>query len=388
MNVSAVPALMAGVANSTAVGTGRPDETETVNMLGERSNQCLAYDFFIEAVLMGALCLLGFAGNTLSMLCLWRDRSKSATPFLLVSLELADTLFLVAVLVLRVLPSVHTYTGQLGVLVSAFPYFGRYGWPCALTAETATIYLTILVTLNRYVAVCRPYETFKFCSLADAKRHVIIVCAFSVLYNLPRFFEYEFASVKDANTANLTTHGVVLSSLGVNRTYQIIYTNILYCLVFFLGPFVALVFLNSELIAALRETKRKRMKVLNMESSSSRSEDDITLMLIVVVVVFVVCQTPASTTQVLLSFLSDNLRGCPSTFFYYERISDLLVVVNSSINFIIYCFCSRRFRQILADLVCHRKEAPHDTIDKSEMSCRQYRPNRKDTNGVTRLSQV
>lgn len=373
--------------NGTAAGTGRPEETETVNMLGERNPQCLAYDFFIEAVLMGALCLLGFAGNTLSMLCLWRDRSKSATPFLLVSLELADTLFLIAVLVLRVLPSVQTYTGQLGGLVPAFPYFGRYGWPCALTAETATIYLTILVTLNRYVAVCRPYETSKFCSLADAKRHVVIVCAFAVLYNLPRFFEYEFAPIEDANN-NVTGRGVVLSHLGVDRTYQILYANVLYCLVFFLGPFVALVFLNSELIAALRETKRKRMKVLNMDSSSSRSEDDITLMLIVVVVVFVVCQTPASTTQVLLSFLSDNMRGCPSTFFYYERISDLLVVVNSSINFIIYCFCSRRFRQILSDLMCQGKEAPLEAMDRSEMSCRHYRPNRKDTNGVTRLTQV
>jgi len=353
-------------------------------MLGVVDTKCLAYDFFIETVLMGALCLLGFVGNTLSMLCLWRDRSKSATPFLLISLEVADTLFLITVLVVRVLPSAQTYTGQLGGLVPAFEYFGRFGWPCALTAETATIYLTILVTLNRYVAVCRPYETSKFCSLADARRHVVIVCAFAVLYNLPRFFEYRSALIDDPRR-NATIRVVVLSSLGDDRTYQIVYGNVLYCLVFFLGPFVALVFLNSELIAALRETKRKRMKVLNMDSSS---EDDITLMLIVVVVVFVVCQTPASTTQVLLSFLSRKMRGCPTTFFYYERISDLLIVVNSSINFIIYCFCSRRFRQILSDLMCRRKEPPLETTDRSEMSCRQYRPNRKDTNGVTRLSQV
>jgi len=48
----------------------------------------------IEAVLMGLLCLFGFAGNSVSTVCLLRDRSTSATPFLLVSLGIADTLFL------------------------------------------------------------------------------------------------------------------------------------------------------------------------------------------------------------------------------------------------------------------------------------------------------
>ena len=33
-----------------------------------------------QTVLMGSLCLFGFAGNTLSMVCLRRDKSRSATP--------------------------------------------------------------------------------------------------------------------------------------------------------------------------------------------------------------------------------------------------------------------------------------------------------------------
>jgi len=66
---------------------------------------CRVYDFVIETVLMGSLCLFGFAGNTLSMICLRRDRSNSATPLLLISLEISDTLFLTAVLVVRVISS-------------------------------------------------------------------------------------------------------------------------------------------------------------------------------------------------------------------------------------------------------------------------------------------
>ena len=75
--------------------------------------------------------------------------------------------------------------------------------------------------------------------------------------------------------------------------------------------------------------------------------------LIVVVVVFIITQTPALITQVLQGFLHTD-HTCPLPFFYYERISDLLIVANSSLNFIIYCFCSRRFRQVLRSLVCNR----------------------------------
>jgi len=84
------------------------------------------------------------------------------------------------------------------------------------------------------------------------------------------------------------------------------------------------------------------------------SEDDITRMLIVVVLVFVICQTPALITQLLIVLLSQDAKACPSPFFFYERISDLLVVVNSSVNFIIYCFCSGTFRQIVLTVFCRR----------------------------------
>ena len=66
---------------------------------------CRIYDFVMETILMGSLCLFGFAGNTLSMICLRRDMSRSATPLLLISLEISDTLFLSAVLVVRVISS-------------------------------------------------------------------------------------------------------------------------------------------------------------------------------------------------------------------------------------------------------------------------------------------
>jgi len=383
---------------------------------------CFCYDFVIEAVLMGALCLFGFAGNSVSTVCLWKDRSKSATPFLLISLGVADTLFLATVFALRVIPSVDTFAWPLPWLKPVVPYLGKYVYPTAIVAEMGTIYLTILVTVNRYVSVCWPYRASELCSLRSARLHVAAITLFAVVFNLPRYFEYKIVRVPSAiagaapETDHNATVGIwnssavysrvlsdpaanvmVLNNMSMNTShgdvfgvtpsqqpttspdeliydatwlvqhpvYRLVYQNLLYFLVLFLFPLISLMFLNQRLIVELRRTRKKRARMRGGGgrrlggAESARSEEDITLMLIVVVIVFVVTQTPAAVTQTLISTLDLRRLICPSPFFFYERLSDLLVVTNSSVNFIIYCLCSRRFRAALTNLVCRHETAPN-----------------------------
>ena len=47
---------------------------------------CRCYDFVVEAVLMGVLCVVGFVGNSVSVVCLHADKSKTPTPLLLIAL--------------------------------------------------------------------------------------------------------------------------------------------------------------------------------------------------------------------------------------------------------------------------------------------------------------
>ena len=310
---------------------------------------CRVYDLIIEAVAMGLLCCFGFVGNILSMICLWKDKSKTATPFLLVSLEIADTLFLLCVLPLRVISTICQYTGST-VLDPVTPYLAKYVFPLAIICETGTIYMTLLVTINRYISVCRPYSVGTFCTVRNSHRHVFGVWLFAWLYNIPRFFHYDIVDVYDAEL-NSTRKVVAVTSMAQDEIYQYFYCNLMYCVVMFLVPLITLCVLNYKLVHALRKTKRKRKLMISHENSS-RSEDDITLILIVVVVVFVISQTPALVTQLLLVSLPPRLLDCAQPFFFYERISDLLVVFNSAINFLIYCFCSRRFRHILCSTVC------------------------------------
>ena len=307
-----------------------------------------------------------------------KDKSKTATPFPLVSLEVADTLFLVTVLILRVLTLIHTFTRWFDALMVFFPYAGSYVWPTALIASTGTIYLTILVTVNRYISVCRPYEASNLCSVYHARRHVVLVALFSILYNLPRFFEYNVVTAINPRT-NRSELRSTLTPFGQNMIYQVLYGNALYFLVMFLVPLITLLILNYKLIKALRKAKKKRAQLLKTgRDSHNRSEDDITLVLIVVVVVFVICQTPALITQSLLSFLDISKKGCPNPFFFYERISDLMVVANSSLNFLIYCFCSKKFRQILFGLIC-KKQPDSPEASQAPRAMKQVRSSKNET---------
>lgn len=171
--------------------------------------------------------------------------------------------------------------------------------------------------------------------------------------------------------------------------FKIIYLTVLYVVVMFLVPLGSLIILNYKLMTVLRRTRRKRdtwrsHRNVSRRSScgeqttsggNSRSEDDITRMLIVVVLVFVISQSPALITQAVVSLAPDEPNDCPHPLFFYVRLSDLLIVANSSLNFIVYSFCSRRFRQILIELVRCRhdnestRRAGHVTRSKCRSQC-------------------
>ena len=331
---------------------------------GSHDQKCKVFDFVLEAILMGTLCILGFVGNTLSFIVLRRHKSKSPTPTLFIALGVADTLFLVTVVILRVAPTVLSYFNMH--LPPIYAYFGVYLWPEAMMAETATIWLTVLVTINRYVSVCRPLHAATMCSKRTTYRHVVAITLFTIIYNVPRFFEYRVATSIHPLTNETIVHSA-LTSFGSDKIYRILYGNVMYFLIIYVIPLGTLVIFNTKLTMLLKRSRRERGELLatgggrtcgnGIVLDSTKQEQDITLMLIGVVLVFIICKSPALLTHALLSVIPQTERECPAFYFYYSRISDLMVVTSSSTNFIVYCFCSRKFRHILSLVICRRTKS-------------------------------
>jgi len=175
----------------------------------------------------------------------------------------------------------------------------------------------------------------------------------------------------DAVVVNSTESGADVGyqpvMLGDNQLYQIIYSNILYYPVMYIVPLGSLTLLNIRLIAALNAIKRRTLSVSsskmvtdsddvptrrNQRRRGRRKDDNITLCIVVIVCVFIVCQTPALLNQIFWAIFDTGERECGHFHFYYTKLSDLLVVVNSSCNFVVYCLFGTTFRRIFASTVC------------------------------------
>lgn len=61
-------------------------------------------------------------------------------------------------------------------------------WPVASIGQTVTIWTVLLVTVDRYMAVCRPFDT-RLRTVVRAKKLFVGVVVAAVVYNIPRFLE-------------------------------------------------------------------------------------------------------------------------------------------------------------------------------------------------------
>lgn len=87
-------------------------------------------------------------------------------------------------------------------------------------------------------------------------------------------------------------------------------------------------------------------------SEKQRQESNVTFVLIIVVLVFCVCQAPALVNQIFWNVLPEQARWCGGFQFYLSPICNVLVILNSSVNFVIYLLCNTRFQQTLAERFC------------------------------------
>ena len=355
---------------------------------------CAIYQFVVSGVIVGVSCFLGMGGNIASFYILWNDPQWSVTTFLLTVLAVADSLFLLPIVFLYVMPGFCHYNGKWCPegLHQFLPLVDQYGWAVASMCHTFTIYITVLVTWHRYVCVCTPHDVNKYSTIMIVKIQVAVVCAFAVLYNIPRFLEFDVKIIVEGSRAappaspsgllNVTrssnsslptplpfpstassgrrnmqvTTRRTLTEIGRNSWYQVVYKNICFYVLIYIIPLITLIILTTKLAQVLRRRRKFRFRA-SIRSPQGR-EDNTTLVLIIVVIVFLICQTPTLFQRFFYAVFGDDGYKCDHFFFYFEKFADYLAVLNSCVNFIIYVLFARRFRQVLWTSL--RRKTRHD----------------------------
>ncbi|ELT93115.1 hypothetical protein CAPTEDRAFT_206326 [Capitella teleta] len=312
---------------------------------------CRLYSKFVmHSVVAGVVCILGFLGNSVSFVVLIKDRATPVASFMLRTLAFTDNFFLSFWFLHFSLSDMFMFFGW--ELHATWLYIRLYTYPFLFIGQTATIWMTVLIALSRYIAVCQPYKAAHVCTVPTVHKGVIAVALFSVIYNLPRFFES--AIVVKTDTNGTVTHTFERTYLGDSKLYKIIYFDISYYIICFVLPLVLLAVLNVRLTISYRKVLQRKRRMSNRPDQAQHCDPNITLVLIIVILVFMVCNTPARIVQVVWRY---KKQWCMSLPFFLMEISNVLEVLNSSVNFIIYCVFRKKFRTILQETM-HCTQAP------------------------------
>ena len=286
----------------------------------------------------GLFCLLGFVGNVLSFIVLIQAFGKSPMFYVLRAVAVSDAFFLFSVFVIQTVVNMYPYTGVLQWCYDYRGYIQYLVWPILMMTQMSTVWLTVLVSIERYIAICYPLKSAFMCTLPKVRRCVLAIFFFSILYNIPRYFEH---------TLHETGAYMIKSEISENVVYRYLYMCILYSLVLFLIPLVLLILLNAKLVFALQRGK-KQWQTLQVRQ---KKEQHLTIIPLTIVLVFFLCGTPALVVNIIEA-MRPHIES--EGFIQFLVVSNLLVVLNSAANFIIYCLLGKKFRNKLCDICkCH-----------------------------------
>ena len=260
--------------------------------------------FLTYTLAIGIVALFGLIGNTLSIIVLMKDScTHNSGVFLLKALAFTDNMFLLVILcyyslwygLTAYLDTVLGY-GYYEMYLRSLPYLRTFGDQLLEVAQTAVIWMTVLLALNRHIAVCHPLHAPRFCTNYKARIQVAIVLMSSVIFNIPNFCRNYLSHTTAYNYRTQqeeTLACVVLDTMVSSYEFHLIYTKILSTIILGLLPLLLLIVLNTKIILAIR-----RMQVFQQHNSirgnsdgNRAAENNISVIMVTIIVVFIVCQT-------------------------------------------------------------------------------------------------
>jgi len=352
----------------------------------------------IHGYLSLTVCAFGIVLNVLNVVVLTRRPMLNATNCLLTALAVTDLLTM----------SVYVpYAGYFYCYASPTPDYGhRLGWIVylifnnnfSITAHTVAVWLTVSIAVFRYIVVCGRHALgARLCSRQRAKLAIVAVVAATVVACLPNYVMYRPVPYDVTATAYQVVDNASKSSSGCvvlasNKSHHMTPSNVtiaynspsgvsvssetaaanaiaywfdsnefvtdttrtinfwLFGVALKVVPCVVLTVLSALLVRAMRLADLRRRRLLSqgrrVESDRAGERNRTTAMLVVVVLCFLVTELP----QGVLALLS----GFHEHLFYavYAPLGDvwdILVLINSAVNFVVYCTMNRRFRHTVID---------------------------------------
>lgn len=254
--------------------------------------------------------------------------------------------------------------------------------------------VTVMVTVDRYIAVCRPM-------VVRRRTQVYITVAaltlYALAYHIPIYFEFIIQKYgglyRDTYYIDEPTQVVRIladDTLHNNLAYQIIYKVIMSVLLRDLGPIILLLGFNIRLYRALRQVRKRYLQMRRGSSKAHTkrhvsSSESLTMTVVMVVTVFAVLISPKLLLKLLntirqIAIVMKKYKMAqvlaPVVYnIYYSTLANLLLSCSSSVNFIIYIIFAKKFKKLFIHTFCNWGEMRGKVRDILMMSNTSDAPN-------------
>lgn len=201
-------------------------------------------------------------------------------------------------------------------------------------ANHASIWSTVPLTVDRYVALCHPLLHRQISYPGRARRIIAVVMALSLASGVPFFWWSDVwrdsHPPSRLDTALIWTHVTIIYFLP--------------CSIFLL--------LNSLIIRTLRARRRPDHPDRRPCSAPPARMGKTTAMLLAVTSVFSVLWAPRTVVVIYHLYVSSVHRDWRVHLAY--DLSNMLAMLNTAVNFFLYCFVSKPFRRTVRDILLLR----------------------------------
>ena len=326
----------------------------------------------IELYLISVIGLVGILGNMVSIIVLRQDKERRHTLLLLQVLAISDALYLVAALLRYPMKYMIDDVNQ-------YHRMQLYVYPLLKMFQTITIWMMVLVTVDRFIYVCKPLHAQDIFNQTTRRTFAVLVFLFGTLYSVPRFLDRCLITYEVCG--NETVTGVIYKPMFNNAYYYNIYRYAMHLVFLYLGPLVTLCVMNTRLIVTIRKSRQlhreMRVKGHYVSSANSRftsqTENNATLVLIIIILVFIVCETPELILRILIVLDQhvDSISAISPAFYRFNTMSALFMVINCSINFFIYFLFGKRFRYIMKETFIYKFQTTTSLLTRETLPLRQ-----------------
>ena len=286
------------------------------------------YVFIMCTFVIGPVILLGLFGNIIAFCTFSKMVPQNATTFLLRSLAITDVCVLLDMTIHIYLWTIELY-GDSWVSIAKLihPYVKTYIAPCFYILRLANVWITVIVGFHRYIVVCRPLQAARLCTTSHARKQVVCVILISTAFVVPRFFELN------------------------NMLYVYIYTVGCIFAFKFLIPLGMLLFFYVRLIASLHIARRQNLG----RQSSCNVDSRVVSMLIILLGIFLVTHA-ANFCYVFLRVFKSHSLDVRISLSYTLYIVQFGIILNSSVNCLIYMVYIKEFKRIVCKRCTHNSE--------------------------------